>query len=114
MKRSNFPRLAALLAVALLASACAALGIKAETFNEGVAACLSSATSVRGFAQQLYVAEQIDDREAENANRQADVLRDGCDVADSLQAVDLQAAEGKLEATRVALGALRKYLEKRP
>jgi hypothetical protein len=114
MTRFNSLRMGALAIVAAIALAsCAAFDVKPQTFNEGVAACLSSATSARTLSFALLSADKISANDAENANKQADVLREGCDVADALKGSDIKSAQGKLDATRTALGALRGYLESR-
>lgn len=104
-------RLVPVLVVALFMTSCETLGVQPQTFNEGVAACLSDATSTRSLAGSLLDSKAITADDAENVNKQADVLREGCDVADQLKTSDLSTAQGKLDATRNALTALRKYLE---
>lgn len=104
--------LALLLAIAvpatLVLSGCASLGMPApQTFNERLAAGYVSATSIRMSATTLLNGSVITSGDAENLQKQADVAREGLDIARALPALQ---AEDKLQATLVILQAAQTYL----
>lgn len=87
---------------------CASLGIPApKTFNERLAAGYVSATSVRTSARTLLNGAVITSSDAENLQKQADVAREGLDVARTLPSLQ---AEDKLQTTLLILQAAQSYL----
>lgn len=106
MKRSDFPRLAALLALAVLFTGCAG------GFNAQLARGYTATAAVRDTAGVLLDAQAIDDREAAQVQEQADNARAALDIAAEVNKSDPERAKGKLAATLVAIGELRKYLDR--
>ena len=100
----------AILAIALTA-ACAQLGVPTpQTFNQKLAVSVVTVTEVRNTAATLLVAGKISPEDAANINKQADVAREGLNVARGLSATDIDSAGGRLEAATAALRALQTYL----
>lgn len=98
----------AILPLCLILCACASLGVpQPKTFNERLAAAYSSVTSVRASTTILLNGGVIGSADAVNVQRQADVAREGLDVARTLPAPQ---AETKLEATLLILQAAQSYL----
>jgi hypothetical protein len=94
-------------AVAVL-SACASLGVPTpKTFSERLAAGYTSVTTTRQTATILLNGQVISSADATNIQKQADVAREGLDVARTLQGID---AEKKLDATLLILDAAHSYL----
>lgn len=97
-------------ALALL-TACAALGVESPTtFNQKLAVSVATVTEVRNTAATLLVAGKITAADAQNIQAQADVAREGLNVARSLAGTDVTAAGTRLEVTTAALRALQTYL----
>lgn len=100
--------IAAITLLTLLLQGCATLGVPApQTFNERLAAGYVSATSIRTSATTLLNGAVITSSDAENLQKQADVAREGLDVARTLPALQ---AEDKLQATLLILQAAQTYL----
>lgn len=92
----------------LLLAGCAALGVPTpKSFNERVAAGYVAAAGLRTSAATLLNGGVISSKDAENVQKQADVAREGLDVARTLPAAD---AENKLQATLALLNAAKGYL----
>ncbi len=106
-------RLTLFLATCTLAllTACAALGVASpETFNQKLAVSVATVTEVRNSAATLLMAGKISAADAQNVQAQADVAREGLNIARGLSGTDLSAASNRLEVTTVALRALQTYL----
>lgn len=92
----------------LILGGCASLGIPTpQTFSERLAAGYVSAKSIRTSATVLLNGSVITSGDAENLQKQADVAREGLDIARTLPSLD---AENKLQATLLALQAAQSYL----
>ena len=92
----------------ILLSACASLGVPTpQTFSERLAAGYVSVTGIRTSAATLLNGGVITSTDAENVQRQADVAREGLDVARTLPSLQ---AEDKLQATLLAMQAAQAYL----
>jgi hypothetical protein len=97
-------------ALALL-TACAAIGVEPpKTFNERLAVAVSTVTAARDATTTLLVAGKISAADARNLQAQADVAREGLDVARALAGTDPGGAMTRLEMTQAALRALNAYL----
>lgn len=104
MHRVKIPFAALLLAL----SACASIGVPTpQSYSERLAAGYTSVTSIRLSAATLLNGRVIGSADAENLQRQADVAREGLDVARTLAGVD---AETKLQTTLQVLQAAQSYL----
>lgn len=101
--------LACLLAAALVA--CAALGQPTpQTFNQKLLVATATVTEARNTAATLLQAGKISAADAQNIQAQADVAREGLNVARGLAGTDLAAASTRLEVANAALRALQTYL----
>lgn len=101
------------LAVVLLAG-CQWLGLATpETFAEKAAAAYASVTTIREQALGLLTAGAISADDAENIQAQADVARDGIEVARQLHAASPEAGEARIDAVITGLTVLRDYLATR-
>jgi hypothetical protein len=97
-------------ALALL-TACAALGVESpQTFNEKLAVAVATNAEVRNTATTLLLTGKITAADAANIQAQADVAREGLNVARSLSATDFTSAGSRLEVTSAALRAIQTYL----
>jgi len=95
----------------MLVSACSTFGVPTpQTFNQNLAVSIAANTSVRETATTLLQAGKISAIDAQNIQAQADVAREGLNVARTLSGTDLASAQGRLEATTAALKALQAYL----
>lgn len=93
---------------ALILQGCQSLGIPvAKSFSERLAAGYASTTSVRTSATALLNGRVITSDDAINIQKQADVAREGLDVARTLPSMQ---AEDKLQATLLILQAAQSYL----
>jgi hypothetical protein len=89
-------------------SACAAFGVPApKSYSERLAAGYTSVTSIRLSAATMLNGRVISSADAENLQKQADVAREGLDVARTLTGAD---AENKLQATLLVLQVAQAYL----
>jgi hypothetical protein len=87
---------------------CAVFGVpQPQSFSERLAAGYTSVTTVRHTARILLDGQVISSADATNVQRQADVAREGLNVARSLEGID---AEKKLEATLLILNSAQAYL----
>jgi hypothetical protein len=92
----------------LLLAGCAALGVPTpKSFSERLASGYVTVASIRTSAATLLNGSVITSSDAENIQKQADVGREGLDVARTLPTVD---AENKLQATLTLLNAAKGYL----
>lgn len=92
----------------VILAACASLGMPTpKTFNERLAAGYVSVTGVRTSALTLLNGGVIRSDDAQNVQKQADVAREGLDVARTLPSLE---AESKLSATLLVLQAAQSYL----
>ena len=108
MKR--FTLFLATLALALL-TACAAIGSATpDTFNQRLAVASASVTEVRHTATTLLQAGRITVVDAQNIQAQADVAREGLNVARGMAGTDVTAASTRLDVANAALRALQAYL----
>jgi hypothetical protein len=111
-KQAGFARPGLLLplAVALLIG-CTTMGMpKPKTFDDNVAVSLISVTQVRKATGVLLAAGKITAADAQNVQNQADVAREGINVARAISATDPTAAQTKLTAAITVLQALDAYL----
>jgi len=98
------------LAVVLLAS-CTWLGLDSpQTFNERLAVGYTSVTAVRLAATDLLLAKKISVDDAQNVLEQSDNARAGLDIARTLNTVDPEAADRRLQSILTGLKALQAYL----
>lgn len=84
--------------------------LKPETFNQRVQAGYAGVTYVARSATTLRQAGKLTDRQRDNIADQAQNVKDGIDIADTLKGVDPDNAEAQLAATEAALKALRALL----
>lgn len=113
-------RLIALFAIILLAlptvavvglTACATLGVPTpKTFNQKFAVGISTVTSARTTALTLLTATKITADDAANVNKQADVAREGLELARTIHAALPAQGDAKLAAVTLGLNALTGYL----
>lgn len=90
---------------------CGAIGVPSpQTFNERAAASISTVTEVRQVATTLLQANRITVDDADNIQKQADVARNGIELARTLHASNPAAGENKLNAVVAVLATLRGYL----
>lgn len=100
--------LAITLPAVMLLPGCASLGVPTpQTFNERLAAGYVSAKAIRTSATILLNGSVITSKDAENLQKQADVGREGLDVARTLPSLQ---AEDKLQTTLLILQAAQTYL----
>lgn len=103
----------ALVTLALLGG-CASLGVATpQTFNEKVAAALTTVTSTRTLSTTLLDASKITTQDAQNVQEQANNFRAAIDVARQIHDKTPDAADQRLQAALVGLDSLIKYLEAR-
>jgi hypothetical protein len=96
----------------VLLSACQSLGLQTPTsFSERLAAGYASVTTVRDTTTSLLTAGKLTADDGRNIQNQCDTVRGGLDVARTLRANDLAAADAKLQATLTILNALDAYLK---
>lgn len=111
MKRTIHSAQAVFLAfVCAVLVACAGMPSSPDTFNKKLAVAVASVTTVRETAETLLRANKITVGDAKNIQAQADVAREGLNVARSMSGTDLASASGRLEAVSVALQAAQTYL----
>lgn len=92
----------------LILAGCAGLGFVApKSFSERLASGYTTVTTIRLTTNTLLNGKVISSTDAQNLQEQADVAREGLDVARSLQGID---AENRLEATLKILDAAQGYL----
>jgi len=112
MKHFRFSiQLAFFALVAAIVVGCAALGAPTpDTFNQKLAVGVASVTEARNTATTLLQAGKISVADAQNIQAQADVAREGLNVARGMSATDLTTANTRLEVASAALRALQAYL----
>lgn len=101
------------LAIALLATllmGCSSLGVQPKTFEDHVAVSISSVTQVRKVATLLLAAGKISKADAQNVQDQANLAREGVNIALAVRPTDPAAAQTKLTAAITVLRALDAYL----
>ena len=98
-----------MLTAAFVLAACASL----PTFNDKVAAAISTVTSVRDTSTALLVAKKIDVADKENIEKQANTAREGITLAVKMHAADPVGGQTKLDTTIVVLRGLNEYLIKK-
>lgn len=81
-----------------------------KTFNERLATGYVTVTTVRQTTTSLLVARKISADDAQNVQNQANLAREGLDLAQKLNETIPMAAEDKLSATLVILQSLESYL----
>ncbi len=106
--------LVASVAVAFIAAApagCNSLGVpQPQNLEERIVVTLATISGVRDAAATLLTAKKISVEDAENIQRQADNVRAGTLLAQTMLKVDPAGADAKLQQTRAALIALQSYL----
>lgn len=101
------------LAVAFImaAPACSHLGVpQPQNSQEQIVVTLATVAGVRDAAATLLTAKKISVADAQNIQMQADNVRVGVMLAQSMLAEDPAGADAKLRQTRAALAALQAYL----
>ena len=99
------------LAVAIVLSACAQLGLlQPQTPAQKVAAGYVTADAINQSATQLLNERKISSDDAQHVLNSTRAARQGLDIARKLEKVDPKGATAKLEAQMVILQALQKYL----
>lgn len=110
----SLSRLNVIVFLLALCAACAQVGLPtAETFNQKLAVGYGTVTQIRTSALQLLQAKKITADDAQNINNSADQARSGLDIARSLSATDLSAANNKLVMATTILTAAQAYLATR-
>lgn len=84
-----------------------------QNFQERLATGYQDVIEVRNTGATLFTAEKISVQDAENIQKQADVVRAGLDVANDMAEGLDPAAEDKLDSTINILSVLKTYLEAR-
>ncbi len=77
------------------------------------ASVIVAVTEIRNTAATLLVAQKITKADAENIQKQADVMREGLVVVRGLADTDVSTAAGRLAAIQASLRALQAYLLER-
>jgi len=100
------------LAACIALAGCASMGVPSpETFNQRVAVGIASVSTARDTAATLLAAGKISREDAINIQKQADVAREGLDVARKMEAAgDTNGGSTRLEVANAALRALQTYL----
>lgn len=83
------------------------------TFNQKLAVAYSTVTEIRSAATTLLDSQRITADDGQNILDQTNAARAGLDVSRKLSTTDLKSADGKLNAIRTALDALKEYLDAR-
>ena len=100
-----------IIAVLMLLSACAALGLPtANSFSERVALSYATVEGVTRSTTVLLNAKAISVSDAENVLTQSKNALAGIDIAKSMEKTDMTAADAKLNAVRTILTALQAYI----
>lgn len=81
-----------------------------QSFNERLLVGYETVAEVRSSTSTLLNARKIDSADAENVQKQANLAREGLDVAGSLASSQPAAAEAKLSAAQAVVRALKEYL----
>ncbi len=94
--------------------ACAQVGLPtAETFNQKLAVGYGTVTQIRSSALTLLQTKKINADDAQNIQNTADRAREGLDIARTLSATDLTAANNRLQMATTILTAAQAYLSTR-
>jgi hypothetical protein len=108
------PQFSLLPLLLLVLSACATLGVpSATTFNQRALAAQTAATAAVSTSTVLLNAHKIGSADAENVQKQADLVKESVDVARSIHATDPKGGETKLDSTVTILKALEAYLARK-
>ena len=101
-----------ILAVCIAVAGCASMGVPSpETFNQRVAVGIASVSTARDTAATLLAAGKIGKEDAANIQKQADVAREGLDVARRLETSgQMTDAASRLEMANAIMRELQKYL----
>lgn len=112
MKRFSHPLyLTTFLLTVLTLSACAPFGLtKPSTINEKILASVNLITEVRAEADIALNTKQISAEDAQNVQNQATLAREALVVARTYAEKDVSAANAKIDAQRVILDELKRYL----
>lgn len=112
MKRfSHSIYLTAFLMTMLVFTACEQFGItKSSTVNEKILTGVNLITEIRNNADIALAAKQISAEDAQNVQNQANLAREGLVVARAYSKDDVSAANAKIDAQRVILNELKRYL----
>jgi len=90
---------------------CGALGVPApESAQERIIVTMSTVTGVREATLTLLTAKKITAEDAQNVQRQADNVRAGVVIAQSMLATDPAGADAKIQQIQAMLIALQAYL----
>lgn len=95
------------LAIVALA-ACAAL--TPQSFNEKISLGYSGVTTLADTATQLHQSGTLSDKDAKNILDQAELVKEGLDIAREIKNTDPAGGDAKLTATLAALTAAQAYL----
>lgn len=94
-----------------LVAGCAAMGVVTpQTTDQKIAAAYTTVTTIRRTTLKILQAKKISPADAKNVQAQADVARDGLDLAAELLLTDIVGAASKLEVQLKILNALDLYL----
>jgi len=101
-----------ILAACIVLAGCASMGVPSpETFNQRIAVAVASVSAARDTATTLLTAGKIGKEDAANIQKQADVAREGLDVARRLEVSgDMIDAASRLEMANAIMRELQKYL----
>lgn len=97
----------------LLLTACASLGLSAQTFNQKLSLGYTTDASITDAALILGSAGKMTPADAQNVHDQAVNLKAGLDIVRTLHAQQPAAANDKLASILAALNALDSYLKTR-
>lgn len=90
---------------------CASFGIPtADSAKQRIAVGYVGVKQLRDQAYTAALAGKLDKADAANVQKQADVMREGLDIADAMVGTDLSSAEMRLKATEEALLRLQEYI----
>jgi hypothetical protein len=81
-----------------------------QTFGERLLTGYNVTAEMRSQASTLLNLRRIGSADAENVQRQADIAREGLDIAKGMRSTQPQAAEDKLASTQAVISALKAYL----
>lgn len=94
----------------LLLTACATFGPAPKTFNQRLAVGITTVTAARTTALTLLTAGKINADDATNVNKQADVAREGLELARTIHASLPEQGDAKLLAVQLGIDGLKSYL----
>ncbi len=109
MKTNGYVLALCLLVAVFALAACQAPGpvFAGQSFNDRAAQGYAAVAAVHSMSATLLDGHVIGSKDAENVVQQADIARDGIDIAKGLTG---QAAETRLDVALLALQAAKSYL----